>query len=248
VAITGLEFDLVSDQLPKPTAVVVWKTERFASNFGAEFGRIQPGDRLLEFDGLTLDGVAESIKDQLSGANDDGKIRAALSSLSLRYGGMQDMPNSDSFTLKMKSLKGEEYTITLPWMVYIPENCLNYYRTFESFFRGSTLRTASSPSAIRFQEEDRVFFPPTGVSPLLRSKKLATNPNAKDDKFAAVIASSKGPCVIPGFCSQFSAVKDQGSQHPLSRIRKHIYKRSRLPLFETREPCKITFDLLKIWF
>jgi hypothetical protein len=122
---SGLVFDLAQGQTELvPKAIVVKKMNKFASVLGQNFSLITKGDELLEFDNKPLLALAEELKSEIQGANDDGKMRRLLDLLSVWYVRRRNPPKRNTYTLKMRSINdGKDYKITMPWAVEIWPKC-----------------------------------------------------------------------------------------------------------------------------
>lgn len=116
---TGLKFDLVDSG----EAVVVSIVSTIAQ--GSAPGQMQYGDSLVGFDGLSLSQRYESLKWEISGSNTESGMRRVLFLLSSMLGSRFKMPARDTFDLMMKRREtGEEYKVTLPWLVSLDKTCL----------------------------------------------------------------------------------------------------------------------------
>lgn len=192
-AMTGLVFDLASSVNEiSPRAVVSKKNPDVNAVMGRAYSTIRVGDELLEFDNMPLLTLAEKWKKENSGANDFGKIRYLLDSISIRWGTWYEMPQSDTFTLKMRSWESDDiYTVTLPWAVEIDTECLD---VVNSMLQPTSQATVSSKIAAL--KKNRPFLFPGSLKKGVRCNFWSEYKKEKQKVKRMQLIDTEEPCMF----------------------------------------------------
>jgi hypothetical protein len=212
---------------------------------GKDFEKIRVGDEVVEFDHLGFDDLVENLQNQGAGSNDYGKVREVLDALSMRWGAWQDFPESDNFTLKLKSHKTKEiHKLNLPWTVYKLPFCLETVDFILESRRNSSNSTQANlmSTMAKFQSANQKLFSfANGKPEPLKQSVSIKYPSLKDFvSLPNVLRDSKSSR------SKSQALYRLKSERPNYFIKRQFAMgRARFPLIDTAEPSKITWIVMK---
>jgi hypothetical protein len=189
VAESALSFDIA---VPNPNdldpmIVVAHANTTLGQLSGPDFQKIQVGDTLVKFDGLSFAELADLYKSEIHGTNDFGMQRSILDYISMRNGRWQKFPSKDVMTLDLISRTTKQpYQATIPWLVWIRPFCLDVANLMHSASSGASkleLKAKKEELAIKAKNYNSKLniFGITGSFPLTykyqKGGRVGFNPN-----------------------------------------------------------------------
>jgi C-terminal processing protease CtpA/Prc len=124
-ALLPFSFDRVRDSAGRDVIAVAAVVE-YAEllKLVPEAGKIRKGDVLVELDGQEPAAAVAALYLASSGANEDGRYRRAVETLTYRSQSMGILPERNSARLRLRNRQGQEYAVEIPWISRARLSCL----------------------------------------------------------------------------------------------------------------------------